>query len=212
MSALSSHEPSTESDRHRAEEIFSSKMRLMELQTQIVAEGINFSSMRQLFDSMLQAADTFTPDRTVSHLGSMIAMLQQLIAGHKERVSTNCELAAAPAPGASSGMLQRSRQSFAARENPGMSTEPFPGVAGSADEADHPAVVQPPSRSAIRPEVRARVEAFVKFAVAHLRQKPGCSRPDSLVRQYNEANPELPPVLLRTLPQRQQTFCRCTID
>ena len=96
MSALSSHEPSTESGRQQAEEIISLKLRLMELQTQIAAEGIDFSSMRQLFDSMLQAADTLTPDKTVSHLGSMLAMLQRLIAGHKERVSTHRESPAAP--------------------------------------------------------------------------------------------------------------------
>ena len=112
MSALSSHEPSTESGRQQAEEIISLKLRLMELQTQIAAEGIDFSSMRQLFDSMLQAADTLTPDKTVSHLGSMLAMLQRLIAGHKERVSTDRESPAAP--GAASGVLKRSRHSLAA--------------------------------------------------------------------------------------------------
>ena len=73
-----------------------------------------------------------------------------------------------------------------------MSTDP--GVADSAheaDEADH-IVVQPPSRSAIRPDVRARVEAFVEFAVAHLRREPGGTQA-TLVRLYNTAHPEMEP-------------------
>jgi hypothetical protein len=160
----------------------------MELQFQIATEGIDFSSMRQLFDTMLQTANTFTPETKIAHLGNLIAMLKQLITGHKERVSTNLESPAAPC--ASSGILQRSRR---VRLGDSKGTGKFPGVVGSADETY---VVQPPSRSTIRPAVRERVEAFVKFAVAHIRhvrnQQQGCIDADSLVTLHNAAHPHLP--------------------
>ena len=208
MSDLSSQEPSTESGGRQAEEVASLQLQLMELEVEIAADGVDFP-MRQLFDTMLQTANTLTPEKKIAQLGQMIMMLKRLITGHKERAAKKLE---SPAPAsACSGMLQHSRR-VRSSEGTGM----FSGVVGSADETDGPVaaqpaaetdgpvVVQPPSRSSIRPALLARVEAFVKFAVPHVRQQLQADQPAnidavSLVADYNAAHPHLPPADCATL-------------
>mmetsp|Transcript_56393 Transcript_56393/g.117859 ORF Transcript_56393/g.117859 Transcript_56393/m.117859 type:complete len:277 (-) Transcript_56393:80-910(-) len=73
MSDLSSQEPSTESGGRQAEEVASLQLQLMELEVEIAADGIDFP-MRQLFDTMLQTANTLTPEKKIAQLGQMIML------------------------------------------------------------------------------------------------------------------------------------------